>query len=315
MLDLINKLVLLNTTKNNYNNINDAINLCIDYFNDCKNIFIKKDIINGNLSILFSNYQEFNFDVLSICHIDVVPMQNNNYKLIKDNNIIYGRGVFDMKSFIVSALYNLKQIIKQQLNIKYGILIVSNEETAYESDVKYWINKLNTKVVLDADNGCGNIDSIIKENLGAITIKLSKKDKNTINLIKNNFNKFYCNIINDEIDILFNNTNIEQDLLNCMKNDTTYSIIMLNKYIENDLNNKYHILYKNILENEINKKVKYIISKNTTDSRFFSYKNITVIGNQANGGNYHKLNEWLDYNSLLQFNKIQFEFLSRFNYI
>ena len=34
-------------------------------------------------SILISNYSELNFDVVSTCHIDVVPIQNNIYNLKK----------------------------------------------------------------------------------------------------------------------------------------------------------------------------------------------------------------------------------------
>ena len=52
MLDFIEKLVKLKTTENNTKEINQAINLCINYFNEVKDkIFIHK--INN--SILFIN--------------------------------------------------------------------------------------------------------------------------------------------------------------------------------------------------------------------------------------------------------------------
>ena len=310
MLNLIEQLIKLKTTENNTNEIKLAIDLCINYFNNIKDkIFIHK--IND--SILISNHNGFNFDVISTCHIDVVPMQNEIYNIKKDGNIIYGRGVFDMKSFVVSALYNLKKLIQNNINTKYAILIVSNEETASESDTKLFADKITTKIVLDSDSGIGNITSIVKNNLGAITIKLSKKDLQTTNLIKNNFSKYYCDFIDNEVDILFDNKNILNELQKCMKNNTTFEVLMFNNYIENDINDKYSILYKNIAEKKLNAKINYITSKTTTDSRFFSFKNINVINHQATGGNYHKIDEWLDYDSLIKFNEIQYEFLKVFN--
>lgn len=309
MLYFIEKLVKLQTTENNIKNINQAINLCISYFDDIKDkIFTYK----VNNSVLISNHNALDFDVISTCHIDIVPMQNNTYNVKKNDNIIYGRGVFDMKSFVVSALCNLKKLIQNSINTKYGVIIVSNEETATKSDTKIFADKITTKIVLDSDSGNGNINSIVKNNLGAITIKLSKKDFQTINLIRNNFNKYYCDFIGDEVDILFNNKNILVELQKCMKNNTIFEVLMLNDYIKNDINDKYSILYKNIAEDKLNTKINYITSKTTTDSRFFSYNNINVINHQATGGNYHTVDEWLDYNSLLQFNEIQWEFLKRF---
>ena len=310
MLDVIEKLVKLKTTENNIKEINQAINLCINYFNEVKDKIFTHTINN---SILISNHNGFNFDVVSTCHIDVVPMQNNIYNIKKENNIIYGRGVFDMKSFVVSALFNLKKLIQNNINTKYAVLIVSNEETAKESDTKLFTDKITTQIILDSDSGNGNINSIVKNNLGAITIKLSQQDFQTTSLIKNNFSKYYCDFISDEVDILFDNKNILIELQKCMKNNTTFEVLMFNEYIENDINNKYSILYKNIAENKLNTKINYITSKTTTDSRFFSFKNINVINHQATGGNYHKIDEWIDYKSLLKFNKIQWEFLKMFN--
>lgn len=310
MLSFIEKLVKLKTTENNINEIKEAVNLCINYFNDVKDKVFIHEINN---SILISNYNGLNFDIISTCHIDVVPIQNNIYNIKKENNIIYGRGVFDMKSFVVNALYNLKKLIQNNINTKYGVIIVSNEETATESDTKLWADKITTKIVLDSDSGNGNINSIIKDNLGAVTIKLSKNDLQTINLIKNNFSKYYCDFVEDEIDILFDNKNIIAELQKYMKNNTTFEVLMFNNYIENNINDKYSILYKKIAENKLNTQINYITSSTTTDSRFFSYKNVNVINHQAIGGNYHKVDEWLDCESLLQFNEIQFEFLEKFN--
>lgn len=311
MFDLICKLVRLKTV-DSVVEINRAIDICIDYFNEIKSEIVLKKINNEYPSVLISNSD--NVDVLSTCHIDVIPMQTGVYDLLKRDNILYGRGVFDMKSFLVSALFNLKKIIKQKINVKYGILIVANEETTTNSDTALWINKINPKIILDSDSGNGNINRIIKDNFGSATIKLSKKDKSTIKSIEDVFSKYYFNVVDDEIDLMFCNSNVQEELQNCMKNETNFEFLMFNDYIQNRIHNKNSVLYKKIAEKYLKTNIEYMTSKTTTDSRFFSNKNVTIISHQSNGGDYHKPSEWLDHDSFLLFNNIQFEFLKIVNF-
>lgn len=294
MLKLLERLVNIPTYYEK--NCKIAINECLKIFNNDINKQFYKN------SVLLSNANCNDFDVISTCHIDVVPMQNNNYNITKKDNILYGRGVFDMKSFLVSALFNLKYIIDNNINIKYGIIIATDEETSQESETKYWSENIKTKIVLDSDSGIGDINKVVKNILGAITIKAKcNYDKNKIKEI---FGKYYCDFVDDEIDIIFDNDDITKELEKYISN---FDILMFNKCINYNLDNKYNILYKNICEDTLHKKINYITTKNTTDSRFFD--NCIIINHQANGGNYHQPNEWLDYDSFLQFNKIQLDFL------
>ena len=295
MFELLEKLVKISTY--NKDNCKIAINECLKIFNNNIKIQYYKN------SVLLSNIITNNFDVVSTCHIDVVPMLSNIYNIEKKNNIIYGRGVFDMKSFLVNALFNLKYIIDNNINVKYGIIITTDEETAPESETKYWANNIKTKIVLDSDSGVGDINKIVKNILGALTIK-TKSNYNK-NEVKNMFGKYYIDFVDDEIDILINNDNKIEELKKYIKD---FDILMFNKCINYNIDNKYNILYKNICENILNNKIEYITTKNTTDSRFFN--NCIVINHQATGGDYHKNTEWLDYDSLIKFNKIQLDFLT-----
>ena len=297
MLSLIEELVKIPTY--NQENCKLAINKCINFFDNVVVEYYKD-------SILLKNIEGFEFDVISACHIDVVPMQNNIYKLEKKNNIITGRGVFDMKSFLVSAIFNLKTIIQENINIKYGIIVSTDEETAKESDTKYWSDRIKTKLVLDSDSGIGNINDIVQNILGAITIKTNcNYDKD---LFKKVFGKYHCDFYDDEVDILFDSEDI---ITNLKKYVNNFEILMLNNCIDYDLNNNYQKKYKSVAEKILKSNINYITTSNTTDSKFFH--NIPIINHQATGGNYHKIDEWLDYDSLLKFNKIQMEFLRNFN--
>ena len=293
MFKLLEKLVKIPTY--NEDNCKIAINECLKIFNNNIKIQSYKN------SVLLSNVITDNFDIISTCHIDVVPM--SIYNINKKDNIIYGRGVFDMKSFLVSALFNLKYIIDNNINIKYGIIIATDEETAIESETKYWADNIKTKIVLDSDSGVGDINKIVKNILGALTIK-TKCNYNK-NEIKNIFGKYYIDFVDDEIDILIDNDNKLEELKKYIKD---FDILMFNKCINYYIDNKYNLIYKNICENILNNKIEYITTKNTTDSRFFD--NCIVINHQATGGDYHKDTEWLDYDSFMKFNKIQLDFLT-----
>lgn len=309
MINLIDKLVKIPSYTGNYSAIGECFKICKSFFGDTK-IFIVENEKNNYQSILFSNYSTLNFEVLSLCHMDVVT--NNEYKMIQKDDIIYGRGVFDMKSFIVSNLVNLKYLIENKINTKYGVLITSDEEIGGENGTKHWIDdhNLKTKILLDSDNGY-NVESIVAENLGAITIRL-KGDQESINKtiinIKNKFKGFYCENFGNEIDIIFPNLDIIKTINSCIYGNINFEVLMLNKYSRNDLNNKYHKLYKKIaLENGIS--IRYVTISTNNDARYFSDIGTNILSHQATGGDNHKPTEWLDLNSFYIHNKIQREFL------
>lgn len=51
---------------------------------------------------------------------------------------MYARGCMDMKAFVVIGLSALEKILNENISIKYGVLIVSDEETGGFDGTKYW---------------------------------------------------------------------------------------------------------------------------------------------------------------------------------
>ncbi len=83
----------------------------------------------GKLSLILSNTQEKHFEVLLNGHIDVVPATSpEQYDLTEKNDIIYGRGVFDMKGPLLAALYAFFEHLKNNPTNSIGIIINSDEE-------------------------------------------------------------------------------------------------------------------------------------------------------------------------------------------
>lgn len=307
MLEKIEQLIKIDTTTGKFENINYSFELLKILY---PNLFYKEIIQNNYKSILFSNFNNFsNFDVLAIGHLDTVAAKEELFNLKIIDNKAFARGVFDMKSFIISSLENLSKI----KNIKIGVLITSDEETDSKNGTQFWYEKLNlrSRIILDSDNGY-NLNNMIQEINGAATIKLISDDifakfeviekmKKIFN-IKEVTNKF-------EIDFYFKNREFNKIDILTKKYNMKYSILLFYDNLKYNINNKFFQKYKNILEKNIKRSVDIISSDNITDSRFF-YDTSFIIVNQATGGDNHKDSEWLDLDSLYLFCKIQLDFLT-----
>lgn len=300
MLNKIKELVQIASTSYNNFMLQEAINICKKYY---QNQYTKEIIYNNVPSILFANCDSLQFDVLSVCHIDVVNTDKELFDIKADNNKIFGRGVFDMKSFIISSLENLQKIH----HIKYGVIISTDEEVGGENCTKYWNEQLGLKanIILDCDDGY-NINTIINEKYGSCTIKLLDSTENNKVFFNNVKDKLQdCELVNNnEINFYFQNTFNKKLFKNIQ-----YEILLLNEYYRISPNNQYLKLYKNIVEQNIQNTAHFDYSKHVNDSRFFYKSANTIITHQATGGDNHKNTEWLDLNSLYLFNKIQLEFL------
>jgi acetylornithine deacetylase/succinyl-diaminopimelate desuccinylase-like protein len=315
VLDLIAKLVSIPSFTGNFEAMDACFSLCRDFLGGSAGIYEEEIVHRGYKSVIFSNSNSpsLKFDVISPCHMDVVPIDNYKLAVSGDGGKIFGRGVFDMKSFIVSSLVNLRDMGNKNLGISYGVVITSDEETGGENGIGYLVNTLalETSLVLDCDSG-GCLENIARENLGATTIKLygNKNDMaETIMRLRIKFSGYHCENYGDEVDINFGRGDICQNLKECMIGDTEFKILMLNDYIAYDIDNKFHRLYKKIMEDSA-VKANYVTTRGTSDSRYFSAKKITVISHQASGGGSHGESEWLDLDSLFIFNGVQKKFLS-----
>jgi succinyl-diaminopimelate desuccinylase len=81
-----------------------------------------------------------------------------------------------MKAFVAVAMKVLENIANEKLDIKYGVLIVSDEETGGFNGAKHWVENIGikAKIVFDPDGG-KNINTIIQKAKGVLMIKLISK--------------------------------------------------------------------------------------------------------------------------------------------
>lgn len=136
-------------------------------------IFHKDDIA----PVFFvSNTDSKDFDVLVLGHLDVVPAADEMFKpYIKDGKM-YGRGTLDMKSFAAVALNSMEYVLKNKLNLKFGVILSGDEEKGScgtHAFLEAYPN-ISAKIVLDNDVG-GDILKIVNKCKNPVFVKIIAK--------------------------------------------------------------------------------------------------------------------------------------------
>lgn len=129
------------------------------------NLIIKKHCFNGFSSLVISNTNDENYDVVFCVHIDVVPCEKYQFK--KKGNIIYGRGSIDMKGAVSVCMTLLNHLNTEK---KVALFITSDEEIDGNC-AKQLVNLYpNIKFAIIPDGG-SNFELVIEEK-GLLQLKL-----------------------------------------------------------------------------------------------------------------------------------------------
>lgn len=362
LLELIKKTISIKSIIGDFEELNKCLDFLRKQYGSQEGIFIKQVEYNKYPSMLFSNYDGLDLDVLSIGHIDVVPAPSDMFIPKIENGKLKCRGAIDMKSFVVTSLENLKGVIKQKLNIKYGVLVVSDEETGGFNGAGHWVNDLGlkAKVILDPDGG-QNIDTIVAKNKGVVIAKIDAFGKeahgsepwlgvdaneiliDSIGVIRKYFQYYSMHKLpkdswistmhvgtmkggkasnqiasGAEAELDFRLTEeysidkVTEILEALSSNYLNSTVISCADPVIRNMDCKYLNMYSSCLNKNINKDIKFINSTSASDGRFFAYKGMSLITHQATGGGLHADHEWLDLDSLVEFQRVQMEFLKRF---
>ena len=125
--------------------------------------------------LLLANCDDYDFDVLTIGHLDVVPAKDEMFVPHIIENKIFARGSLDMKSSVAVCLETLQYAKNKK--IKFGVLITTDEETT--SNGMKALQKagiIKAKIVLDTDTG--DLYNLVEKYKHPVSIELSAKGKN-----------------------------------------------------------------------------------------------------------------------------------------
>ena len=125
-----------------------------------------------------ANTDDTHFDVLVLGHIDVVPAKDEMFEpYIKDGKM-FGRGTLDMKSFAAVALNSMQYVLENNINLKFGVILSSDEEIGSNGLEAFLSANPNIKadIALDNDVG-GDIFKIINKCKNPLFCKLIARGK------------------------------------------------------------------------------------------------------------------------------------------
>lgn len=125
-----------------------------------------------------ANTDDTHFDVFVLGHIDVVPAKEEMFEpYIKDGKM-FGRGTLDMKSFAAVALNSMKYVLENNINLKFGVILSSDEEIGSKG-LEAFLRihpSLKADIALDNDVG-GDIYKIINKCKNPVFFKLIARGK------------------------------------------------------------------------------------------------------------------------------------------
>ena len=158
----------------------EEIDKCLEYI---KNVFEGTKAVveivrfeEASPVIFIRNNNDMKQDVLVLGHIDVVKATDDMYEPKIEGGKMFARGSLDMKSFAGVAMNSMEYVLKNNLNVKFGILLSTDEEKGSHSTHAFLekYKDISAKVVLDNDVG-GDIGVIINKCKNPVFVKLKAK--------------------------------------------------------------------------------------------------------------------------------------------
>jgi len=152
IVEISKDLIRFKSVAENKDEIQKCLQYCTEHFKG-KNVFIKK-FENPDISpvLLISNYDGEDFDVLTLGHVDVVPAEEGQFTPEVKDGKLFGRGSLDMKTWVAVGMNSLDYILENNLGVKFGIIITTDEETSATGATYLAKNSnITAKILLDVD--------------------------------------------------------------------------------------------------------------------------------------------------------------------
>ena len=172
LLDLISDLVSFKTVHPDYDEFTKCITYIKDFFQS-SGLSIKEFEFNNSRSLVIYNHEDKTSDVIFCGHIDVVPATEELFTVKTKGDILYGRGVSDMKGQVAVMMQVMKDLSQQHSGKKVSLFLTSDEERGGFDGTNKLVNNENYsgKVAIVPDGGFNY--TLVTEAKGVIQIKVT----------------------------------------------------------------------------------------------------------------------------------------------
>lgn len=171
VVSLAEKLIKLKTISRHYFEIKECARF-LDSYAQRNNLYYEYHDNGNNPVLIFSNGETRNFDIMSLGHIDVVSGSDKIFTPTLTNEVLTGRGSFDMKTGVAVGLELLSWVKRENKNINMGVVLTSDEEIQEATSMDF-VQDLGIKsdVILDIDALSG-ISTIVEKNKDVVFVNL-----------------------------------------------------------------------------------------------------------------------------------------------
>ena len=173
LLSTIQDLIKFRTETGNAKAIDNCLTYCQELFKGSLAIVDVCRFEDASPVLFVRNCNTENFDAVILGHLDVVPAEDKMFApYIKDGKM-FGRGTLDMKSFAAVAFNSMFHVLENKLDIKFGIILSTDEEKGSKSTHAFMAAHPNikAKIVLDNDVG-GDIQKIVSKCKNPVFVKI-----------------------------------------------------------------------------------------------------------------------------------------------
>ena len=173
LLKTVEDLIRFRTETGNLKEIDKCMQYCQKLFKNSE-AYVDVCRYEGVSPVLYIRNQDVeDFDVVILGHLDVVPAADEMFVPYIKEGKMYGRGTLDMKSFAAVAFNSMFHVLENKLNLKFGIILSTDEEKGSASTHAFMAAHPNikAKIVLDNDVG-GDISKIVSKCKNPVFVKI-----------------------------------------------------------------------------------------------------------------------------------------------
>jgi len=148
----------------------------VEKLEDLINLRIKTYLSDGISSLVISNDDTKNFDILFVGHLDVVPaIYPKAFEPYEKNGRIYARGASDMKGPVVAMMRAMKELIEEGTKLTLGLMLTTDEEVGGQNGVGHLLNEVGYRAKVAFIPDGGDNWSICTDEKGILHVKISAK--------------------------------------------------------------------------------------------------------------------------------------------
>lgn len=178
--DILRALVAIPSHHGNPESLHQIVDLVAEYF---PGDFSRRKYVSGEKpSLIISNRDTNEFDVILTAHLDIAFDHKDSYVLTEKENRLYGNAVVDMKAACAVMMQWMKDHALSS-KLKIGMVFTTDEEIGGEHGTKYLLEQdnLRTKLVILPDGGYGHEITIAQKGIFFVQLRAEGKASRSIN--------------------------------------------------------------------------------------------------------------------------------------